>query len=331
VPERVRADQSGGVLVEAGGQRFALDVGSPTSADLYFYSHAHSDHLGQPRSARRVVASKETVVLAKARGFNLRATDSDELYDTGHILGSRGILLRDSIYYTGDIAGKPRGFLRKATPVKCKTLIIEATYGNPSYRFPPIARVVEETNRLIDSQFSMGRPVVLMGYPLGKAQVLTHLFSSWEPVYADDRVAKFNAIYRSLGVELPPEKARIREADEGGLLQRTPWLAVVSMTGSRTGLIPHLRRRFSAFTIAFTGWAANPGFMERLNADCALPLSDHCDFQELVEFVDRCQPEKVYTFHGFSTELASHLRKRGYEAHAIPRAGQPLTDFLRAD
>jgi putative mRNA 3-end processing factor len=331
VPERVRAARSGGVVVEAGGQRYALDVASPTPADLYFYSHAHSDHLGQPGQARRVLASRETVALAKARGFNLRATDSEDLYDTGHILGSRGILLRDSIYYTGDIAGKPRGFLRKATPVKCRTLIIEATYGDPHFRFPPIARVVEEANRLIDAQFSMGRPVVLMGYPLGKAQILTHLFSSWGPVYADDNVAKFNAVYRSLGVELPPERARIREAHEGGLLHRTPWLAVASLSSSRTGLIAHLRRRFSAFTIAFTGWAASPGFAERLNVDCALPLSDHCDFQELVEFVDRCQPEQVYTFHGFSSELASHLRRRGYEAHAIPRAGQPLNHFLRPD
>jgi putative mRNA 3-end processing factor len=54
----------------------------------------------------------------------------------------------------------------------------------------------------------------------------------------------------------------------------------------------------------------------------ALPLSDHCDFEELVRVVERSGAEQVYTVHGFSEDLARHLRKRGVRASALSRTEQ---------
>jgi putative mRNA 3-end processing factor len=52
-----------------------------------------------------------------------------------------------------------------------------------------------------------------------------------------------------------------------------------------------------------------------------LPLSDHCDFRELVDVVKRCNPDKIYTFHGFSEDFALSLRKMGFDAESIASTG----------
>ena len=48
-----------------------------------------------------------------------------------------------------------------------------------------------------------------------------------------------------------------------------------------------------------------------------MPMSDHCDYKELVDAVKQCRPEKVYTFHGFAAEFAKSLRQMGYDAEPV--------------
>jgi len=56
----------------------------------------------------------------------------------------------------------------------------------------------------------------------------------------------------------------------------------------------------------------------RFGADVAIPMSDHADFEELNEYVDRARPSKIYTVHG-GPEFARHLRARGFNAeHLAP-------------
>jgi len=51
--------------------------------------------------------------------------DGFRLLDTGHILGSKGLLIGDSLYYTGDISARERAFMKSARIPKVHTLIIE--------------------------------------------------------------------------------------------------------------------------------------------------------------------------------------------------------------
>ncbi len=52
------------------------------------------------------------------------------------------------------------------------------------------------------------------------------------------------------------------------------------------------------------------------------PFSDHCDFLELLDVVERSGATQVYTVHGFTEDLARHLRKRGHRAHALAATEQ---------
>lgn len=58
-----------------------------------------------------------------------------------------------------------------------------------------------------------------------------------------------------------------------------------------------------------------------MGIDYALPLSDHCDFNELIQIVKKCNPKKIFTIHGFEVEFARVLNNMGY--NAIPISNKP--------
>jgi Cft2 family RNA processing exonuclease len=72
-----------------------------------------------------------------------------------------------------------------------------------------------------------------------------------------------------------------------------------------------------------TGWAIDPKAKYRLQVDEALPLSDHADFNELLEAVRRVAPRRVYCTHG-PDSFVDHLRDAGFEAHVLGRRSRRL-------
>ena len=73
-------------------------------------------------------------------------------------------------------------------------------------------------------------------------------------------------------------------------------------------------------SIAVTGWAAAPDARYRLNVDHAIPLTDHADFDQLIEFVERVEPSRVLCTHG-PRSFVDELRNRGWNAE--PLAPEP--------
>lgn len=295
----------------------ALDPAGPFKAKYVFISHAHSDHVPPSLGWSRLIASQETAELLKAKGLKLdgfiEEMEGLQLIDTGHILGSRALLVEGRILYTGDIAGRPRAFLGRAMAKGCEVLIIESTYGRREYSFPPVARVVEDGMEAISREFERGRGIALLGYSLGKAQLLTYLFQSWRPLILHRSVLKFNEVYGRLGVELPEPDRIINSINE--LPERKPFLLVAP---NQQAVKRALDGR-GVKSIAFTGWA--------LFKD-GLPLSDHADFKELMGFVKKAKPEKVYTAFGFCREFARELRAEGFDASPISSLPTYITDFL---
>lgn len=315
-----------GILIKYRGMKIALDPLKAMDADLIFVSHAHIDHIHSQKDGVIVLTSEETALLAKRRGIDLGRTVQElngfELIDSGHILGSRSLLIDGKIFYTGDLATRSRAFLNRGKSMKCDTLIIESTYGKNSFNFPSLAKILDEVNRVISDFFSRGIPVVLMGYPLGKAQVLSYLFSSWDPIYVHESVQKMNEAHSQMGIKLR-DFIPYQEAFNKDLLKRRPWILITPIWSGRTNFVKGLKKRYNAVTIAFSGWSIEPSYRYAMSFDYAFPLSDHCDFNELIKFVEECEPKKVYTTHGFASELASHLRRLGYNA-------TPLSGFQKS-
>ncbi len=327
-----RVSLNGGIQVEVGGTRFMLDPKGSAKADYTFVSHAHVDHMHRPSGGERIIASDETRDLALARGYDLGDTVEEvegvELLDSGHILGSRAIRIGDEVYYTGDASGRERAFLGKCRTRGARILIMETTYGSPEYVFPQTARLVRDVNRLIGSAFDRGRPVVLMGYPLGKAQLLAYYFSSWAPLYYHTSVAAMNRVHADYGVRLK-EGETIDPASEGAVLPDGPWVMIAPMSSGRSKAMAHLRSRHGALLVAFSGWAVGGGYSRSLGVDYTFPLSDHCDYPELLKLVEAVAPETVYTTHGFAAEFARDLRNMGFSARTISGYQSSISDYVK--
>ena len=319
-----------GIVVSNKGQRVLLDPRRESKADVMFFSHAHSDHLmttGKKNIAyaREVLASEATTRLACVRGNALSLAsckdrfDGYDLIDTCHVLGSRGLLIDDQIYYTADISTRQRGFMGSARIPQADILIVESTFGIPRYVFPPVYDIVHTTNKIIGEMFDRGVSVILMGYPLGKAQLLTQLFQHWASLYIHDSVEKINDVYRHFGIRLK-EGTVISNVKQNFLLEKpAPWLMILPLGAARSGYVKTIKERYRAVTIGFSGWAMDKAYRFMMGLDYALPLSDHCDYKELVRLVLASRARKVYTFHGFSAEFAHTLRGMGIDAEPLRR------------
>lgn len=321
---------NGGIQVELGKTRFVLDPHNHVRADYTFVSHAHIDHMHVPSKNERVIASEATKELAKVRGYDLGETvdvaEGVELLDSGHILGSRAMRIEDEVYYTGDASGRARAFLGKCKTRQARILVMETTYGTPEYVFPSTAKLVKAVNGLIASAYDRGNPVVLMGYPLGKAQLLSYFFSSWDPIFYHERVAEMNRIHVEHGVPIKPGK-KFDPATDADRLPQGPWLMVGPMASGRSKLMTHLKKKYGAILVAFSGWALGPGYGRMMGADYSFPLSDHCDYQELISLVRDVSPEAVYTVHGFASEFARDLKGMGFSARPLAAYQSTLSDY----
>ena len=116
---KVSLGQSG-IMVHHTDTAIALDPSRPADCHFTFVSHAHVDHLHKrgvekKKNKTQMLSSKETTLIAQARGYKIgnpaEKYDGFRLIDTGHILGSRGLLIGEDIYYTGDLSMRERAFM----------------------------------------------------------------------------------------------------------------------------------------------------------------------------------------------------------------------------
>lgn len=307
-----------GILCQINGKRVCLDPKNTDETGINFVSHAHSDHLPS-RNGGTILASLETSEIANLRGFrmenHIQNLDDFSLIDSGHILGSKGLLF-DDIFYTGDICTRDRGFLKGASIPKCKTLITECTFGLPEFVFPKIEDTQKQVNELISDLYGKGIPVILMGYQLGKAQTITQMFGHWGPLYFHDSVKQMNLLHQKFGISLNDGIGH-SEAQKSGLLDKKPWIMVAPMMSSKSRFLQEMKSKYGAVTIGFSGWAQSMRFPFGRRTDYSIPMSDHCDFNELVDMVEKSGAEQVYTIHGFVDEFAEYLRKKGINAQPL--------------
>ena len=287
--------------------------------DLGFISHAHSDHTA--RHSRPALTPNTRLLL----GDYLRKSDpitleygepfktpayTMTLYPAGHCLGSAQALVEsratgERLLYTGDIKARPSPANEPIETPDCDILVMEATYGHPKYVFPDQDDVVATACRTLRSWLSKGERPVVQGYTLGKSQeILIHLLDNGFDVVVEEGIYEKALLYREAGVEFPGEFRRFTgDWPEGAALLCPPGkksaAAVAGFRGVRT--------------MELTGWALGGGRRWGRRGDASLPYSDHPDFNELVEYVQKARPKQVYTVNGFP-DLAAHLRGLGYPA-----------------
>jgi len=284
-------------------------------------THAHSDHIARHR---RWVASPPTAALC-ARRWGARELEVhpfrapwDEggatitLLPAGHILGSSLVLVERAgtrILYTGDFRLRPAATAEPCAPEPAEILVMECTYGDPRYRFPDRLEVLDQLCDWIEQTLAQGAAPILIAYSLGKAQEAARLLGERGiRVWLNEEAHQMLEVYREFGVEFPECHRFEAEPAANGVL-------IVPPGPKGRAVARSFRRRRTAF---LSGWALDSW---RSRGDAAFAISDHADFDELVEMVERVGPRKIYTLHG-PDGFARHLRERGHDAEPAAMAAQ---------
>jgi Cft2 family RNA processing exonuclease len=308
-----------------------LWLDSRKNRPLCFVSHAHTDHLGRHDLA---IATPATTRLAKQRISSTRTIELDvgvdhalagdlriRLLHAGHVLGSAMIHVTHgagTLLYTGDYKLRPNLTTPQAKPEPADVLVMESTFGIPLFRFPPRSEVQTQLVELVAQALDEGVQPIVMGYSLGKAQEIVRIMTdAGIAVTEHGAVAAFSTTYEELGVKLGPRR-KYAAADFHGpkaldLLERGVIVAPPQV--ARSAFVEKFDR---TLTIMLSGWGMLKNAPFRYGVDHVLPISDHADFDELIETVERIGPKKIYTCHGYR-EFADTLRARGWDARpAIP-------------
>jgi putative mRNA 3-end processing factor len=292
--------------------------------DRAVITHAHGDHLRAGSQAYLCAAAGLGVVRhrlgadAPVQGVAYgEPVDMSgvrvSLHPAGHILGSAQVRLehRGEVWVaSGDYKRAPDPTCAPFEPQRCHTFITEATFALPLFRWDAPAVTVAEICAWWDERRAAGRPAVIFAYALGKAQrVLAELARRTDrTVFIHGALVDPTDAYRESGVTLPPIQ-RATGAARGASFAGELVVAPLSARGTTW------MRRFGDHSSAFaSGWMRIRGARRRRGYDRGFALSDHADWDALLQTVDETGAARVFVTHGYTHQLARFLGERGVDA-----------------
>lgn len=291
-------------------------------------SHAHSDHTARHKSFLATPATIDFMRIRLGDAVARRAIPLTfgktyhhgplkiQLYPAGHVLGSAMVRIEtesgESLLYTGDFKTRP-GLAAEAIEIpQADRLVMESTFGRPEFVFPSSETVQAGIVAFCRETLHAGQVPILLAYSLGKAQEVLKILEAAElPIMAHRTIRTLNPVYEQHGIPMP----ETRPLDFDNLQEQ-----VVLMP-------PNLRKKIPAEIpphrlAMISGWGLQESARFRYRTDTVLPLSDHADYPDLLEFVEAVNPRTTYLMHGSTTALAADLRRRGREAWSLSRDDQ---------
>jgi putative mRNA 3-end processing factor len=308
-----------GLYCEAGG--FHIDPWEPV--DRAVSTHAHGDHLRPGSRAYLCSTASAAIATYRLGGTGVQSLQYGEtidingvrvsLHPAGHILGSAQVRVehRGEVWVaSGDYKRAPDPSCTPFEPVACDVFITEATFALPVFRWDPPDRTMAEIGAWWDETRAAGRPAVIFGYALGKAQrLLAELARVTDrPVFVHGALVELTELYRAAGVRLPPIQ-RATETARGKSFAGELIVAPLMARGSTW------MRRFGDHSSAFaSGWMRIRGARRRRGYDRGFALSDHADWDALVQTIAGTGASRVFVTHGYTHQLARFLAGRGVDA-----------------
>jgi len=291
-----------------------------------FVSHAHGDHFARheltlctPETARLLSVRfayrgrflftpfGEPVSFGHAQVTSLPA---------GHVLGAAMALIEgggERLLYTGDFRLTGGRTVGPAQPQRADTLVMESTFGDPSYVFPPREALEARLITAVEDALAAGRRPIVHAYELGKSQEVTAiLVAAGFPVQQPPGAFAISQAYAELGVGF--ENPLLTKAVSP--LQNRPAAGHVIVGPRGDKHIGGACAGWPVTRIAVSGWALKPNYARRMGVDVAIPLSDHADFAELMRLIELVEPRRVIAVHG-GESFAKELRERGIQADFV--------------
>jgi len=306
------------------------------SMPLRVVTHAHADHMmglrQSMRTCEKVLMTKATKNLIDVMrgplflmGGFVETVDYGKTVQYGeeritffradHILGAAQVLVEDAegtrIVYTGD-------FRIDGTPVlDADVLVIEATYGSPSCKRSFGRNVKNLLVSLVEEGLKHGT-VYVFGYhgKLQEVMQILHEARVKAPFIVPERVFHVSKACERHGMHLGrlmlSEKKEAKELLEAN----SPCIAFYHMRSkSKVGS--------GSFRVYVSGWEFDSPCRKIADKEYVIALSDHSDFDGLIEYVRRSKPKLVITDNFricHAGTLAREIRRRfGISALALPK------------
>lgn len=287
-------------------------------------SHGHSDHAWGYHE--RVIGTPQTLAAYAIRwsggGAGLTQFQPVQFgepfsyngarltaYPASHILGASQLLIElrgERLVYTGDIKLRPPLCGETTVPVPCDRLIIESTFGLPVYRTLSREEARDRIVAFARECLADGVSPIFQGYALGRGQEIAHvLCQAGIPTSVHGAIAKFIPLYEENGYGFPGWTPYDSRDTKGKALVVVPSFRATLEASGRAVRVAYV-----------SGWACLDNARARSGAEELIPYSDHADFYELLELVERTGAREVDVVHGYTLPFARILEQRGLVARA---------------
>jgi putative mRNA 3-end processing factor len=285
---------------------FYLDPVLPVATAVI--SHAHADHAVSGN--QEVYCTGATAAFMQLRygknagkAFNLAGYHQPfsiksvqiTFISAGHMLGSAQVLMEYEgvkYLYTGDYKIQPDATCESIEWVKADVLITESTFADPNVSHPD---PVEEIKKLNDIKTN----ILLGAYGLGKSQRLINLINEHAPqkrLLIHHRIMPINAIYEKLGYS--PGKYEIYSRrlmkEQKEYVYIVPPFTFDSYINAKG-----VKRLFAS------GWNKL-----QVNKNDTLFISDHVDWNDILQAIEHVEPRQIWTLHGNGAHLKNYFGDR---------------------
>lgn len=303
--------------------KFYLDPWYPVNYAII--SHGHADHarfgnkhyLCQNDSKAIIKHRLGQDISIESLGYNQPKNINGvqvSFFPAGHIIGSAQIRLEYKGYvivFSGDYKTQPDFISTPYEPVKCHEFITESTFGLPIYKWKKEEELQAELqNWVLQNQQNNGTSVFL-GYSLGKAQRIMKLVEGVDDIFVHSAINNLNNAISNSGIALP--KASLINLDfKKADLQNKVVILPPALLGSKL-----LKKIPNAATAICSGWMHIRGNRRWKGVDAGFSISDHADWDGLLEAVKATEAEKVYVTHGSQAVFSKYLNEIGIEAQEL--------------
>ncbi|MEQ8305052.1 MAG: ligase-associated DNA damage response exonuclease [Hoeflea sp.] len=301
--------------------------------DRALITHGHADHARAGHA--HVMATRETLDIMAIRygadhagqtqpaalGEEIRIRDvTVRFHPAGHVLGSAQISVEANglrIVASGDYKPRPDPTCATFEPVPCDVFITEATFGLPVFRHPEAAGEIE---RLLKSVARNAERAHLVGvYSLGKAQRVIRLIrdAGYEkPLFTHGALQKLCDYYQDQGIDLGDLRPATVAAGSRGDFAGAIVLGPPSAFGDKWA------RRFPDPLIVFaSGWMQVRARARQRGVELPIVISDHADWDELLETIETVAPGEVWVTHGREEALVRWCELNGIPARPLHLVG----------
>lgn len=295
---------------------FYIDPHRPVHRALI--THAHSDHL--TRGSISYLTHRDGESLLKLRtglGSIIETVNYNEtiyingisisFHPAGHILGSSQIRLEKNgevVVISGDYKTTSDRTCQPFELIRCNTFITESTFALPIYNWPNESNVFDQIMDWWEKNRSEGITSVISCYALGKAQrVLAGLNDQNGSIGVHEHILPYVKCYEDRGITFPPYTA-LRESTSMSLKGRG-----IIITTSQ-GLSNPWFEKLKPYNLSYaSGWMCTSRGRKMRNVSSGFVISDHADWNDLLNTIKGTRAETVYVTHGFTHVLSRYLRE----------------------